>query len=239
MHKWMSQFDAKSTPLNASALWVFERGFILSGAYYNAIPFLKCQNTNCRIPIERRVVMRLTFPHTTRNGSGFPEQEKVSLRVGIRDSRGSPSFLTTINNRIRSAIGDFVSHSRRPRRGQSGTEPLCAAESFLFRCILAPFDLVSPMHGEIIMKPHVSRSICDFGRWTTACRRRVRFRLKCQTAVSLIARASIYRGPIWHSAGVILFFPLNLQMLKKYHHIEWAIISNFGNFSNNEYFNFY
>ena len=114
--------------------------------------------------------MRLTFPHTTRNGSGFPGQEKVSLRIGIRDSRGSPSFLTTINNRIRSAIGDFVSHSRRPRRGQSGTEPLCVVESFLFRCILALFDPVSPMHREIIMKPHVSRSICDFGRRTMACR---------------------------------------------------------------------
>lgn len=53
-------------------------GFISSGAYYNAVPFLKCQNTNCRVPIERRVVMRLTFPHTTRNDSGFPGQGGVS-----------------------------------------------------------------------------------------------------------------------------------------------------------------
>lgn len=64
--------------------------------------FLKCQNTNCGVPIKRRAVMRLTFPHVPRNGG--------ELRIGIRDSCGSRGFLTTINNRIRSAIGDFVSH---------------------------------------------------------------------------------------------------------------------------------
>lgn len=95
-------------------------GFISSGACYNAVPFLKCQNTKHRGgPIERGVVMRLTFPHTTRNDSGFPGQGR-SLRLGIR-----AGFSTTINNRLRSAIGDFVSHSRRPRRGQSGAGPLC------------------------------------------------------------------------------------------------------------------
>lgn len=226
MRKWMSQSDAKSTPLSANMLIqsdsrsrAFERGFISSGAYYNAVPFLKCQNTNCGVPIERRVVMRLTFPHTTmRNGSGFPGQREVSAGQDT-GSRGSPDFLTTINNRIRSAIGDFVSHSLRPRRGQSGAGPLCA-ESFLLRCILAPFDPASPARGEIIMKPHVSRSICDFGRWMTARRRRARFRLKWQTAVSLIARASIYRRSIWRSARIVLslslfFFFLNLQALKK------------------------
>lgn len=167
----------------------FSCGFILAGAYYNAVSFLKCQNTNCRVSIERRVVMRLTFPHTTRNGSRFSGQGR-SLRVGIWDSRGSPDFLTTINNRIRSAIGDFVSHSRRPRRGQSDAGSLCA-ESFLLRRILAPFNPASLARGEIIMKPHVSWSICDFGRWMTVRRRRVRFRLKWQTAVSLIARLFI------------------------------------------------
>lgn len=107
--------------------------------------------------------MRLTFPHVPRNGG--------ELRIGIRDSCGSPGFLTTINNRIRSAIGDFVSH---PAGDNQTPGPLCA-ESFFLRCILAPFDPASHAQGKIIMKPHVSRSICDFSGRRCASRRRVRF----------------------------------------------------------------
>jgi len=101
--------------------------------------------------MERRVVMRLTSPRASRNGSGsFRDEqaraerkrerererererggggrEPLSLRVsgcGIR--AGSRGILTTINNRIRSAIGDFVSHSGRPGTIREGEGWHCA-----------------------------------------------------------------------------------------------------------------